>query len=205
MCITVLSQPQQNRGRSDSKRLNVVWKAVSLIARVCKDEKRKSTQPWPYCPPPARNQGRYLEKLRRLPLGCITWLKASYGQPQVPKLHARCDSPGMGVDSWRTQLRMMRSSAQFGGWMGSLGYAGRRACQVSFSRLKSLSLGVQEGIVALTLYPRRRVAVCQGQLWAGHLHFAGSPWSEREILFLSLDHLLLQSGATASLELLFVL
>lgn len=65
-----------------------------------------------------------------------------------------------------TQLQLMRSSAQFGGIDE---FTGERKKHVTFlfSRLKSLSFRVQEGIVALTLFSGRRVAACQRQLLAG--------------------------------------
>lgn len=68
--------------------------------------------------------------------------------------------------AWCAQLQVMRSSAQFGEWMSSLG-KGKKNVTFLFSCLKSLSFRVQEGIVALTLFSGRRVAACQRQLHAG--------------------------------------
>jgi hypothetical protein len=49
------------------------------------------------------------------------------------------------VGGWSTQLRVMRSSAQFRGWMSSLGYAGARARQVSFFSFEVSKLGGSGG------------------------------------------------------------
>lgn len=67
------------------------------------------------------------------------------------------------------------------GWV-HWGKRGEEPVNFLFSCLKSLSLGVQEEIVALTFFSGRRVAACQRQLQADHLHFASSLWSERDAL-----------------------
>lgn len=77
-------------------------------------------------------------------------------------------SGGAGGKLRRTQLQLMRSSAQFGGtrWV-HWGKGKKKHVTFLFSCLKSLSFRVREGIVALTLFFGRRVAACQRQLLEG--------------------------------------
>lgn len=105
-----------------------------------------------------------------------------WSSPQVPKLRARCDSRGLRVCVWSAQLPMVSHLHNLGaGWV-HWGKRGEEHVNFLFSCLKSLSLGVQEGIVALTFFSGRRVAACQRQLQADHLHFASSLRSERDAL-----------------------
>lgn len=138
-----------------------------------------------------------------LPLGHINKSKRGLQNTPLSKAVAsRCARPRYqgstpdvipweltGGSAWSAQLQMMRSSAQFGEWMSSQGKGGKKKhVTFLFSRLKSLSFRVQEGIVALTLFFGRRVAACQRQLHMGSftLHAASG---FRGKLFLFLDHL----------------
>lgn len=149
----------------------------------------------------AISQGTKLLKTS-LPLDCVNQReKGLQSTPLSKMVTSRCVSPGNQGSppdvvpwesrdgrAWSTQLQMMRSSAQFGEWMSSLGK--EKNVTFLFSCLKSLSFRVQEGIVALTLFSGRRVAACQRQLHTGSfaLHAVSG---FRGKLFLSLDHLLL--------------
>lgn len=135
-----------------------------------------------------------------LPLGHINQSKRGLQNTPLSKTVAsRCACPRYqgstpDVIPWEwtggsAQLQMMRSSAQFGGMDEFTGERKKKTCHFSFfSRLKSLSFRVQEGIVALTLFFGRRVAACQRQLHMGSftLHAASG---FRGKLFLFLDHL----------------
>lgn len=156
---------------------------MSIIARECKDEKWKGIQPWPYCPTPLPETKAVTQKrCKACPLAASCDWKPVMVSPRyqssVPDEILRDWGWAAGAHScvWWGHLHNLGA-----GWV-PWDTRGQEHVRFLFSRLKSLSLGVQEGTVALTLFPGRRVAVCQRQLWAGHLHFACSLWSERVTL-----------------------
>lgn len=112
-------------------------------------------------------------------------------QSQVPRLCTRCDPWEL---RWGKSLEHTAADDEvistIRGMDEFTGEREKKNVTFLFSCLKSLSFRVQEGIVALTLFSRRRVAACQRQLHAGSfaLH-AVSGFKGK--LFLSLDHLLL--------------
>lgn len=140
-------------------------------------------EPWPHGPPPARKHGHYSEPLQRLPHFCIMWPESqlwssSRYQSSMPDVILWNWGWASGVHSCRWWGHLHNLGPGWVHW----GKRGEEHDNFLSSCLKSLSLGVQEGIVALTFFSRRRVAACQGQLQAAHLHFAGSLWSERDTL-----------------------
>lgn len=114
--------------------------------------------------------------------------------PDVPAPGTKAPHQMWSPGSWRVgalgahSCRWWGHQHNLGEWMSSLGKGRKKHVTFLFSRLKSLSFRVREGIVALTLFFGRRVAACQRQLHMGSftLHAASG---FRGKLFLFLDHL----------------
>lgn len=155
-----------------------VWRPESYLPRDKFAEDSPAT--WPH-----QQEQKGLTKHSTFKGSCLQMCP-----PQVPRLHTRCDP--LGVDGWERLERTAADDEVISTIWGMDEFTGERGKKKHvtflFSRLKSLSFRVQEGIVALTLFFGRRVAACQRQLHMGSftLHAASG---FRGKLFLFLDHL----------------